>query len=142
MGRTMYFDILNNLQQELKNDELYESETDRAEAFVYLGLREIHDAVKNNISLEESKDIVYKNDIIDIIKKWENQCECGINESCDTMTYYNLALVPIIDELIEIFQEKYGVSCITQDVTGKYKFSHQDSSPLFSWSRIYMTTFC
>lgn len=63
-----YTSILQELYIDLKEDDLYVCEEDREEAFIYLGIRDIHRAARENIRLDESKQIVYDNDVLEIIK--------------------------------------------------------------------------
>jgi len=121
---------------------MYGEEVDREEAFVYLALRDIHKIVNENLSEEEAKKIVYDNDVLTLIKKWENQTQKAIHDYYDTVSYKDLALVPIVDKLLEIVENEYGVSCIAKDTDSRYRFSHEYKSSLFCWSKIYCKTFC
>ena len=137
MAFTKYFSTLNALYEELKNDENYRTRLDLEEAFVFLGLREVHRSVREDLDEEKSKSIVYEHDILTIIRKWEKQTECAMNEFTFPPMYSDLVLVPIIDELMEIFKKEYEIFCIKQDRDGRYEFSHKYETPLFSWSSIY-----
>ena len=138
MDKINYTSILQELYIDLKEDDLYVCEEDREEAFIYLGIRDIHRAARENIRLEESKQIVYDNDVLEIIKKWENQSGRSIN---GLITYSDLALVHVIDELMKIFQEEYCITHITYDNQGGFCYPNDYSCILFSWSHIYLKDF-
>lgn len=138
-----FYKTLGALYKEVQNDDMYgESELDREEGFIYLALRDVHKEVKENLSENEAKSIVYANDVLSVMKRWETQSQRAIHDYYDTVSYHDLALVPIVDKLLEIIEKEYKIYCITKDIDNRYRFVHKEDSPLFRWTKIYCKNFC